>query len=98
MRSRVGSHFGGCCDAASWRNVSTVIMAARKSHGRLLNVRLTPNEASRWLRRPFLALAAGWSFPRGIRTTYRASATGAATQIGRRTHRSRRLFEEHPAL
>jgi hypothetical protein len=45
------------------------------------------------------ALAAAWSFSRGIPTTYRAFATGAAaTHLWRRTHRSRRLFEEHPAL
>src|SRR5258705_11477728 len=49
--------------------------------------------------RLFSALAAAWSFSRGIGTTYRSFATGvAATQLRRRTHRSRWLFEEHPAL
>jgi|SRR5260370_14969335 hypothetical protein len=51
-----------------------------------------------WLRRLSPALAAGWSFSRGIGTTYRAFPTGAAaTQEGRRADRCRRLFEEHPA-
>src|SRR5260221_12702954 len=48
--------------------------------------------------RLFSALAAAWSFSRGI-GTYRSFATGvAATQLRRRTRRSRWLFEEHPAL
>src|SRR5260221_10787410 len=52
-----------------------------------------------WLSRLSPALAAGWSFSGGIGTTYRAFATGAAaTQVGRRAHRSQGLFEEHPAL
>src|SRR5258706_1160194 len=45
--------------------------------------------------RLFSALAAAWSFSRGI-GTYRSFATGvAATQLRRRTRRSRWLFEEH---
>src|ERR1700732_3192656 len=52
-----------------------------------------------WLRGFSPALAAAWSFSRGNPATYRAFATGAAaTHLWRRTHRSRRLFEEHPAL
>src|ERR1700730_19151925 len=82
------------------RNVLTVIVATKKSHGQSLNVRLTADEASRLALGGFSpALAAAWSFSRGIPTTYRAFATGAAaTHLWRRTHRSRRLFEEHPAL
>ena len=52
-----------------------------------------------WLTRPSSVVVAGWSFSRGIGTTYRSFATGiAATQFGRQTGRSRRLFEEHSAL
>src|ERR1700722_9285179 len=63
-----------------------------------LLMRLTPDEARVWFRL-FSALAAAWSFSRGIGTTYWSFATGvAATSLGRGTHRPRRLFEKHPAL
>src|SRR5580692_9793751 len=85
-----GCRVGG---AASWRNVSTVIIAKATED---LQIPLTRRRV--WFRL-FSALAAARSFSRGIGTTYRSFATGvAATQLRGRTHRSRWLFEQHPAL
>ena len=62
-------------------------------------MRLTPNEASHLAYVAFFRCCCRMELSRGIGTTYRSFATGiAATQFGRQTDRSRRLFEEHQAL